>query len=46
MSYIEIIISITAIASVGNLGIQAGWLRWSYNIHKRKHFTDERKKDE
>ena len=44
MSYTEIIISITAIASVGNLILQTGWFLWSYNIHKRKHFTDEKEK--
>ena len=42
MTYIETIVTITAIASVGNFLLQASWLKWSYNIHKRKHFTDEK----
>ena len=38
---LEVIVTITAVASVGNLILQSSWFVWSYNIHKRKHFTDE-----
>ncbi len=40
MTYLEIIVTLTAIASVGNLILQTGWFIWSRNIHKRKHFSD------
>ncbi len=41
MGYLEIIVTITAIASVWNAILQSGWFVWSKNIHDRKHFTDD-----
>ncbi len=41
MTYLEIIITVTMIASVGNLILQSTWFKWSYGIHKRKHKEDE-----
>jgi len=41
MTYIELVVTITAVASVWNMGLQTGWFIWSHGIHKRKHFTDK-----
>ena len=40
MTYVEIIVTITAVASTCNVLLQTYWFTWSYGIHERKHFTD------
>jgi len=44
MTYVEIVITVTAIASTINMGLQLYWFKWSYSIHERKHFTDKKEK--
>ena len=41
MTYIEMMVTTTAIASVGNLLLQSAWFIWSHKINERKHFTDK-----
>ena len=41
MTYIEVVVTITAVASLGNLILQSSWFVWSHGIHQRKHFTDK-----
>lgn len=40
MTYVEIAVTITALSGLWNAILQTGWLKWSYGVHKRKHFTD------
>ncbi len=41
MSYLEIVATVTAIGSVGNLVLQTNWYIWSHKVHERKHKEDD-----
>ncbi len=41
MTYLEILVTITAISGLGNLVLQTTWFIWSHKIHERKHKDDE-----
>ena len=36
---------IVGVFIIMNTCLQIGWFLWSYNIHKRKHFTDEKEQE-
>ncbi len=40
MSYIEVVVSVTAFASVWNMVLQTNWYYWSKGIYERKHKED------